>query len=235
MAERGVSPGPATRKAHHALDARRSARARSWPKQSSAPAAIRLSSTRLPTIRGSTRSQKSARSANGFSPRTSTMCSTPASPTPLMRRQRIEDAVVADLEVAARRHHRWRHDVDAEPDGVRAEVGQLVGVRHVERHRRGEELDRIVRLQVGGLVGDQRIGRGVALVEAVVGELRHQARRWFGLRLVDAALDGARDEALALLRPSRRGSSCPWRGAAGRLRRANSRHRSWAICITCSW
>ena len=82
---------------------------------------------------------------------------------------------------------------------VLAEVGQLVGVRHVERHRRGEELDRIVRLQIGGLVGDDRIGRRVALVEAVVGELRQQVEDEIGLRLADAALDGAGDEALALL------------------------------------
>ena len=45
------------------------------------------------------------------------------------------------------------------------------------RHERG----RIVRLEPGGLVGDQRIGRGVRLVEAVAGELLHQVENVAGL------------------------------------------------------
>ena len=52
------------------------------------------------------------------------------------------------------------------PEGV-----QLVGVAKIERHRRRQELDWVVGLQIGGLVGDQRIGGGVRLVEAVAGEL----------------------------------------------------------------
>jgi hypothetical protein len=56
--------------------------ARAWPKQSNAPAAIRLSKTRLPTIRGSMREQKSSRLSNCRSLRTATMWSTAASPTP---------------------------------------------------------------------------------------------------------------------------------------------------------
>ena len=64
---------------------------------------------------------------------------------------------------------------DAEPARAPGERAlQLVGVGEVEGHRRGEELDRVVRLQIGGLVGDQRIGGGVRLVEAVAGELLHQ-------------------------------------------------------------
>ena len=47
--------------------------ARSWPKQSSAPAAIRPSSVRRLTMRVSIRPAKSSRSRNGLSPRRSTM------------------------------------------------------------------------------------------------------------------------------------------------------------------
>jgi hypothetical protein len=35
----------------------------------------------------------------------------------------------------------------------------------------GEVLDRVVRLEVGGLVGDEAVAERVALVERVVGEL----------------------------------------------------------------
>ena len=56
-------------------------------------------------------------------------------------------------------------------------------LRHVERHRGGQELDRIVRLQIGGLVGDQRIGGRVRLVEAVIGELGEQVEDLVGLLL----------------------------------------------------
>ena len=42
---------------------------------------------------------------------------------------------------------------DAEPAQFLAEDVELVGVAEVEGHQCGEELDREVRLQVGGLVG----------------------------------------------------------------------------------
>ncbi len=74
-------------------------------------------------------------------------------------------------------------DLDAEPLRLGAKFAELVGVVEVERHRGRDELDRVVRLQVGGLVGHQRIGRRVALVEAVVGELGQQFEDRLGLRL----------------------------------------------------
>ena len=141
----------------------------------------------------------------------------------LQRRQRIEDAVLPDLEVAEAGLDRWRDHFDAEPQRILAEVGQLVGVAHVERHRRREELDRMMRLEIGGLVGHHRIGGGMRLVEAVVGELRQQVEDEVGLRLGQSALYSAARRNARAARPSRRGSSCPWRGAEGRLRRANIR------------
>src|SRR3546814_1148351 len=58
--------------------------------------------------------------------------------------------------------------------------------RSVVGHRGGEELDRVVGLEVGGLVGDQCVARGVRLVEAVAGELVDQVEDIGGALLVDA-------------------------------------------------
>ena len=114
-------------------------------------------------------------------------------------------------------------DLDAEPFGFGAKFRELVGIAHVERHRRGEKLDRIVRLHVGGLIGDQRISGGVALVEAVFGESLEHFENRFGLRALDAALDRAGDEIARAAPAFPCGSSCPSRGATGRPRRACSR------------
>ena len=92
-----------------------------------------------------------------------------------------------------------RLDLDAEPLRLGAELRELVGIAHVEGHRRREELDRIVRLHIGGLIGDERVGGGVALVEAVVGEPLEQFEDRLGLRAIDVALDATGDEAAALL------------------------------------
>jgi hypothetical protein len=47
----------------------------------------------------------------------------------------------------------------------------------------GHELGGIVRLQVGGLPGQQGVGRGMALVEAVAGELLDQREHLLRLLL----------------------------------------------------
>ena len=109
----------------------------------------------------------------------------------LERRERVMDRVALDLEGHARAIDRRRLDLDAEPLGLGAEFGELVGVAHVERHRRRHELDRMIGLQIRGLVGDQRVGRGVALVEAVFGEALQQVEDHVGLRALDAALGRA--------------------------------------------
>ena len=95
----------------------------------------------------------------------------------LHRRQGVADAELArsvgmHVEIDAGFLDRWRIDANAEPARLIPEFGELVDVAFVERHRRGEELDRVVRLEPGGLIGDQRVSGGVALVEAVIGEFR---------------------------------------------------------------
>ena len=121
----------------------------------------------------------------------------------LDRAQRIGDrqdaaGMFAHVEVDVGAVDRRRRDADAEPLRLGAELGELVGVRLVERHRGGEELGGMVGLEPGGPVGDQRVGRRVALVEAVVGEARQQVEDLVGQRLGQAARLRAADEARAL-------------------------------------
>ncbi len=58
----------------------------------------------------------------------------------------------------------------------------------------------MIGLQIGGLIGDQRVGRGVRFVEAVARELGHELEDELGAAAVDALADGALDEAVPLLR-----------------------------------
>ena len=154
---------------------------------------------RLLIARGLTRAAKSASEVNdALAPRLHDQLHR-LRPDPLQRGQRIIDGVLADLEGRAGAVDGGRLDLDAEPLRLGAELGELVGVVDFERHRRRQELDRIMRLHVGGLVGHQRIGGGVALVEAVVGEFRQQFEDRVGLPFRHAVLDRAGDEDRALL------------------------------------
>ena len=65
--------------------------------------------------------------------------------------------------------------------GFLAQRGEPVGVAECQAHAGGDEHLGVVRLHPRGLVGNQRIGGGVRLVEAVVGELRHQVEDFRGL------------------------------------------------------
>ena len=118
---------------------------------------------------------------------------------PLQRSQRIIDGAVADFEGGGGAIDIGGLDLDPETLSLGAEFGQLVGIVQFERHRRRQELDGIVRLHEGGMVGHQRVGCGVALVEAVVGEFGEQFEDGFRLTFGYAGLDRARHEALALL------------------------------------
>src|SRR3984893_4980143 len=66
-----------------------------------------------------------------------------------------------------------RQKADAEPVELQTEDIELVGVAEVEGHQSGEELDRVIGLQIGRLIGEERIGGGMRLVEAVAGEFCH--------------------------------------------------------------
>ena len=75
-------------------------------------------------------------------------------------------------------------------------VLRLAGLR---RQQSGHELHRIMRLQPRRVIGQQRVGRGVRLVEAVAGELLHVVKDLSGASLGEAFLRGAFGEGGALL------------------------------------
>src|SRR5207248_11010112 len=64
-------------------------------------------------------------------------------------------------------------------------LAELGGVGHVVGHHGAVELNRIIGLQVGCLIGDDRIGRGVGFVEAVAGEFFEQIKNLVGLGFRD--------------------------------------------------
>ena len=88
-------------------------------------------------------------------------------------------------------------------DADLARLGHLdrdaVGIVLVARQECGHELGRIVRLEVGGLVADERVAGGVRPVEAVAGERFDVGEDLFGDLAADAFLLGAVDELDPLL------------------------------------
>ncbi len=81
------------------------------------------------------------------------------------------------LEAVAREIDVGRQHLDAVVLGVAAEDLHLVRVVHVGGHGGGQELGRVVGLEPGGLVRDQRVRGRVRLVEAVARELLHQVEQ----------------------------------------------------------
>jgi hypothetical protein len=91
-----------------------------------------------------------------------------------------------------------RQDVDAGSFCFLLQGGQAVGVADRQAHAGGEEHLGVVGLQPGGLVGDQGVRGGMGFVEAVVGEFRHQVEHLGGFLRIDAVLDRAVCEDVAL-------------------------------------
>ena len=122
----------------------------------------------------------------------------------LQRGERVANGVAVlvrlDREIGLARVDVGGQARHAQPAHVIDEHAQLVGQRHVEAHRRGVEFGRVMCLQPRGLIGEQRIGRRVALVEAVARELVDQVEQLVGLGRRDVVmLLAAGDEDRALL------------------------------------
>src|SRR5258706_8159182 len=75
----------------------------------------------------------------------------------------------------------------------------VIGAACDGRQQRSHELDREMRLEIRGLVGEKRIGGGVRLVESVLRKLRHQIEYLRALLLMELALARAFYETLAVL------------------------------------
>ena len=101
------------------------------------------------------------------------------------------EAIVGGIDVR-------RQDGDCVGKRIVVELAHLVRVVHDRREVGGEERRAVVRLHVGGLVGEQRVRRGMRLVEAVTGEFGHLVEDQLGAAALDPARGGAVDELLAL-------------------------------------
>ncbi len=91
-----------------------------------------------------------------------------------------------------------RQEPDAEPVQLLPEDVELVGIAKIERHQRGEEFDRVVGLQIGRLIGHERVGRGMRFVEAVAGKFGHLIEDQLGAGALDPARRRPLEKQLAL-------------------------------------
>ena len=91
------------------------------------------------------------------------------------------------------------HQRHPTPAHIIDEHRQLFRLMHIEAHRCSVEFVRVMRLEPGSLVRQQRVSGGVALVEAVACKLVDQIEQLVGFYLVDIVVCLATiDEALAL-------------------------------------
>ena len=95
-----------------------------------------------------------------------------------------------------------RQHLDAHPPAVVDVLDEelvALGAVHLRGQHRGHVLGGIMSLQIGGLVGHQRIGRAVRLVEAVAAEIFDQVEDLQRLLSIQPALDGPLDELVTAL------------------------------------
>ncbi len=116
----------------------------------------------------------------------------------LERAERVAHTAVLDVERRLAGIDVGRQQGLPHAPQVIDEQTELVGLVEVVAHRRGIEFGRVMRLQPGGMIGDQGIGRRVALVEAVTGELVDQVEQFVGLARLDVLPPAAFDKTRAL-------------------------------------
>ena len=196
---------------------------RGWPKESNAPALTSDSMTRLLQTTAGTLRRKSAKLVNSpLDLRVATIASTTFD-ADVADRGHAEPDVRADRgEGGDARVDVRRQDLDAHPAGLRqVERGLVLVVADGGEHGR-HVLGGVVRLQVGGPVGDQAVGGGVRLVERVrrrTGPGRPTPPGWPCRSSRAPCSRRGRGRTPCPGSPS---SSCPSRGAAGRPARACS-------------
>ncbi len=154
--------------------------------------------------RRSTFSQKSQRSAKPCFPSAAEGCA---------RGDDRFDGVVADVldggeaeadsvggggEVGVRGLDIGREDVDVDLAALGDVLDDVLGLGGFAGEQRGHELDGVVGLEPGGVIGEQGVGGGVTLVEAVAGELGHEVEDLAGDVFGMLVGGGSGHEALAL-------------------------------------
>ena len=108
----------------------------------------------------------------------------------LDRQQAEPDGVALDGELEVAAVDVRRQDLDAHPAALGDGRRDLLLVRPERGQDRGHVVDRVVRLEVGGLVGDQPVARGVGLVEPVALERLERLEHRVDDLGLDAALGG---------------------------------------------
>ena len=101
-----------------------------------------------------------------------------------------------EIEVAL--IHVGGKDGDAHAAGFVDVLDDFFRVAGFGGEQRGHEFDGIVRFQIGGLIGEQRVGAGVRLIEAVAGEFFHQVEDAHGFLFGDFVFLAAGQEFGAL-------------------------------------
>ena len=81
------------------------------------------------------------------------------------------DAVTGGSEIGVGDLYVRRQDGDVDFAALADVLDDVFGLAGFTGEQRGHELDRVVGFEPGGVVGEQGVGGGVGLVEAVAGEL----------------------------------------------------------------
>ena len=116
----------------------------------------------------------------------------------LDRQQPEPDRLALDRELDAGAVDVGRQDLDPHPAALGDRGGDLLLVRAEGRQHARHVLDRVVRLEIRRLVGDQPVARRVGLVEPVPLERLERGEDLVDDLRRDAALGGLGDELLAL-------------------------------------
>ena len=132
----------------------------------------------------------------------------------LDREQPEPDRLALDGELDAGAVDVGRQDLDPHPAALGDRGGDLLLVRAERGQDARHVLDRVVRLEVGRLVGDQAVAGRVGLVEAVALERLERGEDLVDDLGRDAALGGLGDELLALGAQDATTSSCGSRSRA---------------------
>ena len=116
------------------------------------------------------------------------MAAAAAPPQPLMAERAKKILPSATVNSTSERFTSGGTHLDLHPLAVFEVLDQRVlllevAAGDVAGQQGGHELHRVVGLQIGRHVGDQGVGRGMALVEAVAGELLDQPEEFGGLLL----------------------------------------------------
>ena len=95
-------------------------------------------------------------------------------------------------------HIGWQH-ANILLQRINVEGAHFVGIVQIARQRRRHECRRMMRLEIGRLIGHQRVGGSVRFIETIAGKFFHQIEQVASLLFRGAVPERAVDKNLALL------------------------------------